>query len=176
MTGQELVRRASAHLGQAYQLGAAADLEDPHYAGPWACADFVSWCVYQTHGLKLGLTVAGHPYSGAWIRWAEDPANAIDLEAAYDTPGAILVRRPHHYGSGHVAISDGQGGTVEARGQRYGVVRARGRGRVWDLAGLPVRTETPAVLQGADSGRSFSRCAGLGEGYGRTVSPHPAQD
>ncbi len=92
MTGQELVRRASAHLGQAYQLGAAADLEDPDYAGPWDCADFVSWCVYHTHGLKLGLTVAGHPYSGAWIRWAEDPANAIDLEAAYDTPGAILVR------------------------------------------------------------------------------------
>lgn len=136
MTGEYLVRCALNHVGEAYQLGAAADLDDPHYAGPWDCADFVSWCVVQTYGVKLGLTPAGHPYSGAWISWAEDPAHALALEQAYDTPGAILVRRAHHYGAGHVAISDGEGGTIEARGARYGVVRAKGRGRVWDLGGV----------------------------------------
>ena len=136
MTGEDLVQRALRHLGETYQLGAAADLEDPDYAGPWDCADFVSWCAYQTFGVKLGLTSAGHPYSGAWINWAEDTANALPLEQAYQTPGAILVRRPHHFGAGHVAISDGEGGTIEARGARYGVVRAKGYGRVWDLAGV----------------------------------------
>lgn len=138
MTGADLVQRALRHLGEAYQLGAAADLEDPDYGGPWDCADFVSWCVYQTFGVKLGLTSAGHPYSGVWIHWAEDPAHSVPLEQAYQTPGAILVRRPHHYGAGHVAISDGEGGTIEARGARYGVVRAKGRGRIWDLAGVIV--------------------------------------
>ncbi len=137
MTGDNLVQCASRHIGEVYQLGAAAELENPDYAGPWDCADFVSWCVYQTFGVKLGLTAAGHPYTGAWIKWAEDPDHALPLEDAYQTPGAILVRRAHHYGAGHVAISDGRGGTIEARGQRYGVVRAKGRGRVWDLAGLP---------------------------------------
>jgi cell wall-associated NlpC family hydrolase len=136
MTGDDLVQRAIRHIGEPYQLGAAADLDDPDYAGPWDCADFVSWCVYQTYGLKLGLTLAGHPYSGAWISWAEGSANALPLERAYQTPGAILVRRAHHYGAGHVAISDGEGGTIEARGTRYGVVRAKGRGRVWDLSGV----------------------------------------
>ncbi|WP_306015295.1 CHAP domain-containing protein [Oceanicaulis sp. MMSF_3324] len=136
MTGEDLVQHASRHVGEAYQLGAVADFDDPHYAGPWDCADFVSWCVYQTFGVRLGLTAAGHAYSGAWIGWAETPANALALEVAHDTPGAILVRRAHHYGAGHVAISDGRGGTIEARGVRYGVVRAKGRGRIWDLAGL----------------------------------------
>lgn len=138
MTGADLVQQALSHLGEAYQLGAAADLEDPDYAGPWDCADFVSWCVYQTFGVKLGLTSAGHPYSGAWINWAEEPANSVSLEQAFQTAGAILVRRAHHYGAGHVAISDGGGGTIEARGARYGVVRAKGRGRIWDLGGVIV--------------------------------------
>ncbi|WP_022700537.1 CHAP domain-containing protein [Oceanicaulis alexandrii] len=133
MTGDDLVHIASAHIGEAYRLGAVVALEDPDYAGPWDCADFVSWCVYQAYGIKAGLTPAGHPYSGAWIVHAENPAHALSVEAAFETPGAVLVRRPHHYGAGHVAISDGAGGTIEARGERYGVVRAKGRGRVWDL-------------------------------------------
>ncbi|WP_439635787.1 CHAP domain-containing protein [Oceanicaulis sp.] len=133
MTGNDLVRIASAHIGEAYHLGAVAEMDNKDYAGPWDCADFVSWCVYQAYGVKAGVTSAGHPYSGAWITHAENPAHALTVEAAFETPGAVLVRRPHHYGAGHVAISDGQGGTIEARGQRYGVVRAKGQGRVWDL-------------------------------------------
>lgn len=132
-SGLDLLRIARAHIGEPYQLGARAPFDDPDYAGPWDCAEFVSWCAYQVYGRKFGVTMHGDPYSGAWIALAEHPAHTLSVAEAMARPGAVLVRRAHHFGAGHVAISDGAGGTVEARSARAGVVAARAVGRIWDL-------------------------------------------
>jgi len=138
MKGEDVLIRARAHLGQAYALGAVAELDNPDYAGPWDCADFVTWCVWQAYGVLCGVTSAGHPFSGAWITYAEQAEQAFTPDDALHRPGAILIRRPGAGLSGHVAFSDGCGGTVEARGRRYGVTQAPARGRVWHLAcGVP---------------------------------------
>ena len=49
---------------------------------------------------------------------------------------------------GHIVVSDGTGGTVEAMGKAYGVRRGRVAGRVWDtgvlVPGLSYADATPA--------------------------------
>ena len=45
------------------------------------------------------------------------------MEQALQTRGALLFR------DGHVAISLGNGRTIEARGRNYGVTQANGSGR-----------------------------------------------
>jgi len=54
VTGKEMVRRALEHLGERYVLGAIAPKNDPAWDGPWDCAEFVSWCVYQLAGMLYG--------------------------------------------------------------------------------------------------------------------------
>src|SRR5262245_19150906 len=56
--------------------------------------------------------------------------SAADKSAA--TGCCILLRFPPGPGEmGHIAICDGKGGTVEAKGRRYGVVADTVHGRTW---------------------------------------------
>lgn len=50
-------------------------------------------------------------------------AKGIGVREAINTPGALL------YFPGHIAVSLGNGGTIEARGEAYGVVEATAEGR-----------------------------------------------
>ncbi len=133
--GGEVLEIARRHVGERYVFGARADLRNPDYRGPWDCAEFCTWVVYQAYGVVFGTTSANDPFSGAWIDQARERDCEITLDEAVRTPGAILIRKPVHTGVGHVAFSDGEGGTVEARGTRYGVVEAGvfEPGRKWDL-------------------------------------------
>ena len=133
MTGSQLVQLAAKKRGQKYVLGARAPLSDPAYSGPWDCAEFVSWAAYQATGQKIGCTESGDPYTGAWA--AIKPT--IPLEQAYKTPGAVLVRKPRPGHMGHVALSDGKGGTIEAHSKALGVGQ---------FAGAAQREWTSAVL------------------------------
>lgn len=136
MTGQDIVELARHHLGEPYAYGARAPLTDPEYQGPWDCAEFASWCVYQTYQLRFGLTVYGDPYSGAWIEHGRRRAAEIRPALAQSLAGAFFLRAPQPGRPGHVAISDGQGGTVEALNRSKGVVLGTALGRHWDAACL----------------------------------------
>lgn len=139
----ELVELARTRTGQDYELGADVPLDDHEYAGPWDCAEFLSWLVYQKTRRLIGCVDNGvavalaEPYSGGW---AADARNGIlgrtTIEAALATPGVALIRRPLRGRIGHVALSDGLGGTVEAHSRKHGVSAHRITGRVWDFAGL----------------------------------------
>lgn len=132
--GEDVLKTAEAHLGEPYVLGARAELDNADYKGPWDCAEFASWCVFQTYGVLFGTTQYGagpDPYSGAWIEQARAASMLVGANEAAHTPGAVLLRARGAGLIGHVAISDGTGGTIEARGSRYGVVRAPAAGRLW---------------------------------------------
>lgn len=133
--GHEVLEIARRHLGERYVLGARAELNNPNYKGPWDCAEFCTWVVFQAYKITFGTTVYGDPFSGAWIEDAHEHDTVISVEDAVRRPGAILLRRSVHTGTGHVAFSDGKGGTVEARGSKYGVVEAGvyEPGRKWDF-------------------------------------------
>lgn len=168
-TGASLVALLGTRVGEAYHLGWRVDLDDPDYHGrphgspipaqderAWDCAELVSWGVLHAHGVVLGVAVgsglARDPYTGHWA--ADVDAGRVERVSVTDAiaiPGAILLRRPGTPGaSGHVAVSDGTGGTVEAMGTAYGVVRGHSTGRRWDdgilIRGVTYDRTRPPVL------------------------------
>ncbi|HWJ74432.1 MAG TPA: glycosyl hydrolase 108 family protein [Kaistia sp.] len=141
-TGMGLLERARKHIGEKYQnIRVPKDAAD--WRGPWDCAEFVSWLVYQEGGILYGcLNNNAQPaiadaYTGAWKRDSLSIGKRVSVEQAAATPGAFLLRYPPVDGEmGHIVVSDGQGGTVEAKGTLYGVVADKVSGRRWDVGVL----------------------------------------
>lgn len=155
-TGDAILGLARKHLGQAYVLGARAPMANPNWAGPWDCAEFVSWCVYQATGVLYGTEPRDNPvladaFTGFWAQQAQAQGHAIRVEDAAGIAGAAVVRRPRAGLIGHIVISDGQGGTVEAHSKARGVIEGTLSGRRWDLGVLVpgvdyLRGEAPVQL------------------------------
>lgn len=139
-TGLQLLRLAEAHLGEKYE-NVLVPKDNPNWHGPWDCAEFASWVVFQKTGRLCGCTnnnanpAVAEAYSGAWVDDVDNGVLVSTTEDDADTcAGVVLIRKPPAPGTmGHIAISDGRGGTVEAAGVRLGVRRDKVRGRVWDL-------------------------------------------
>ncbi len=137
MNGIDVIGIATPHVGERYVLGSNVPLNDASYRGPWDCAEFVSWCAYQAYGFVFGAygtnPATADPYSGKWYEDARDAGTLISVDDALGTPGAYLVRRPGSFGLkiGHIAISLGDGRSVEARSAATGVVIANASGRSW---------------------------------------------
>lgn len=137
-TGAGLVRRAREHLGEEYRH-VVAPKNDPDWDGPWDCAEFISWLVYQETGVLYGCEGDGadpataDAYTGAWKRDLDRFGLRVSVEQAAGTVGGILLRYPPGSGGmGHIVLCDGKGGTIEAKGRRYGVVADTVQGRHWD--------------------------------------------
>jgi len=136
-TGKEMVSLALQHLGEPYDLGALAPKNDPSWNGPWDCAEFVSWCVYQTARKLYGCfnneaaPATADAYTGYWARDAEALGKRITVAEAARIAGAAVLRVGAKIG--HIVISDGQGGTVEAHSSNTGVIKHTLSGRRWDL-------------------------------------------
>jgi hypothetical protein len=138
ITGESLLQLAATRLGEKY-VNVLVPKDNPNWHGPWDCAEFVSWVVYQKlHVLYGCIDNHGNPattesYSGAWVRDAENGTLPATSQAtANTTAGIILLRRPPLPGTmGHVAISDGKGGTIEAAGTGLNVKRGKVEGRQW---------------------------------------------
>lgn len=144
----QIIAAARSRIGQRYVLGARAVYSQSSYAGPWDCAELVTWACYQATGILYGVTPSGDAYSGAW---AAEPRERISAQVAAATPGAVLIRRPGAAGQiGHVAISLGRGATVEAHSTRHGVIESTAIGRRWDsgllLPGLAYQLQGPMLL------------------------------
>ncbi|MDM9628512.1 peptidoglycan-binding domain-containing protein [Rhizobium sp. S152] len=138
-TGAGLLKRAREHIGQPYQ-NVLVPKDRADWNGPWDCAEFVSWVVYQEAQLLYGCTddtsdpSVAEAYTGAWRHDAQTLGVRVSVEEAASTVGGIVLRYPPGPGKmGHIAICDGKGGTVEAKGRRYGVVADVVSGRQWDV-------------------------------------------
>ena len=141
-TGIDLLRLAQQRVGDRYLLGAKVPKNNAHWTGPWDCAEFASWCVFQVSGVLFGCNQNRDPdtadaYTGHWRRDAKAVACTVPLVTAKSTPGAFLLRYPAARLIGHIAISDGSGGTVEAHSSATGVIQGRADGRRWDTGVIP---------------------------------------
>ena len=73
-TGQDFLKKGAPHIGEKYVLGALAPKGNCSWKGPWDCAEFISWCVYQVTGKLYGCNNNhGNPdkadaYTGYWQR------------------------------------------------------------------------------------------------------------
>ncbi|WP_426561271.1 transglycosylase SLT domain-containing protein [Angustibacter sp. McL0619] len=106
--------------GDRYVMGANARLNDPNPKA-FDCAELTRWAAHQA-GAKLP--------DGSWMQFLKlkQQGMLIPVDEAVHTPGALLFRfssEPRPGGlrpdESHVAISLGDGKTIEARGHAYGV-------------------------------------------------------
>lgn len=136
-TGKEIVKLALEHVGEEYVLGILVPKDNAAWDGPWDCAEFVSWCVYQTAKVLYGCDHdQGNPatadaYTGFWGRDARTIGRQISVAEAARLAGAAVLRLGPKMG--HIVISDGQGGTVEAASTNTGVICHTLSNRRWDM-------------------------------------------
>lgn len=142
-TGADVVALARTRIGEKY-VNVLVPKDDANWHGPWDCAEFASWLVYQVAGVLYGCTddtanpATADAYTGAWKTDASTKGRMVSVSEAAGTPGAFLLRYPPAPGEmGHIAVSDGQGGTIEAAGSSTGVVAGKVSGRRWDTGVLP---------------------------------------
>lgn len=101
------VALAEKQAGDRYVFGAETRLADPDPSA-FDCSELVEWAAYQV-GVKI---VDGSQNQRRVCKGYKQ----LTLAQAAATRGALL------FTSGHVAISRGDGTTIEARGRKYGVV------------------------------------------------------
>jgi hypothetical protein len=136
--GKELVSLALTRLGEEYILGALAPKNNAGWHGPWDCAEFVSWLIFQTTGRLYGCQnnhsnpAVADAYTGYFNRDAGTIGIKIPVSKAAATPGAFLLRVAVPDLPGHIVVSDGSGGTVEAHSRADGVIRGKINNRRWD--------------------------------------------
>lgn len=141
-TGNDLLALAAQHLNERYVLGAMVPKDNAGWKGPWDCAEFASWCLFQVCGELFGCDQNRNPatadaFTGYWQRDAKAAHCTVPVLVAKSTPGAFLLRYPAPSLIGHIAISDGSGGTVEAHSHNTGVIKGVVDGRRWDIGVLP---------------------------------------
>ncbi|MEY9857846.1 hypothetical protein ABH935_003459 [Catenulispora sp. GAS73] len=115
---QEFLHAAVAQTGDQYIYGANADFNNPHPSA-FDCSDLVQWATHRV-GISMPRT-ASEQYE-----FLKHGGHVIPVDQAVHTPGALLFNfssnpddgQPAH---GHVAISLGDGKTMEALGPAYGV-------------------------------------------------------
>lgn len=141
-SGQDLLKKAAAHVGEAYNFGVVVPKDNSAWKGPWDCAEFASWCVFQVAGRLYGCDnnaanpVKADAFSGHWQRDASIIGRTVSIAIAAQTPGAAILRFPQPNHIGHVVFSDGKGGTVEAHSTAKGLIRSTLSGRRWDAGVL----------------------------------------
>ena len=140
-TGEDLLRVATRHVGESYLLGVIAPKNNGQWNGPWDCAEFTSWVVFQASGILYGCNNNTNPaladaFTGFWHRDVLSVGRRIDVETAASIPGAAVLRTPQPGLIGHIVFSDGKGGTREAHSRSTGVIRGKLSGRRWDMGVL----------------------------------------
>lgn len=161
-TGHDLVSLARRHVGEQYSFGAKVPKANSQWRGPWDCAEFASWCVFQLTGQLFGCRPsAGDPdiadaYTGFWMSDANTTRCLVTVGEAVATRGAFLLRAPESGTIGHVAISLGDGETLEAHSTNRGVIQAKADGRRWSTGvlvpgiavdrGVPSPPRRPALV------------------------------
>ena len=139
ITGDLLVQLAREHLGERYVFGVLVPKDNANWQGPWDCAEFVSWVVFQIAATlygcdrEHGAPATADAFTGFWDRDARTRGQIISIEQAARTPGAALLRVPQVGATGHIVISDGTGGTVEAHSPSDGVRQLLVEKRRWDM-------------------------------------------
>lgn len=141
-TGIGMLKLARQHIGEKY-ANVLVPKNNPNWRGPWDRAEFMSWLVFQDSGILYGCInnnsnpATADAYTGSWQADSLTRGTRISVSQAAGTPGAILLRFPPEPGAmGHIVLSDGTGGTVEAKGVQFGVVEDTIHGRRWDTGVL----------------------------------------
>lgn len=129
-SARSLVSLLLRHQGERYHFGAIAPKDDPDYRGPWDCAEFVAWGIYQVTGHYVGCRGRRHnAYTGYFAQDLPRWGTEIPENEAAELIGAVALRPPRKGRIGHIVVSRGGGRTIEAASSRLGVTSRNFRGR-----------------------------------------------
>lgn len=141
-TGADLLELARQHIGEKYD-NVLVPKNNANWTGPWDCAEFMTWLVFQTAGFLYGcLDNNAKPdgadaYTGAWRDDSNRLGRRVPYQRAAAIVGGIVLRYPPRPGRmGHIALCDGTGGTVEARGHELGIAVGTVHMRRWNTGVL----------------------------------------
>ena len=129
--GKDIVQLASLQIGKAYIFGA----EDEGNPNPKAfdCSELVQWVCEQ---LKVNPAMVDGAVNQ--LAHCQHHGLTITVDESRRIPGALVfMRDPDTKRIHHVAISDGMGNTVEARGKDFGVGRWSWRKGFTDAGKIP---------------------------------------
>jgi cell wall-associated NlpC family hydrolase len=126
-TATEFVNTALSQVGKPYAYGAEAAPSNPNPSS-FDCSELVQWAANRV-GLSSFPDGSGPQYA-----YCRQKGTLIDVSRAEHIKGALLFMGVA--GSQHVAISLGDGRTVEARGTAYGTGEFSASGRNWSGAAL----------------------------------------
>src|SRR5690606_39072360 len=112
--------------------------------------ELASWCLYRATRIIFGARprtdpMLADPFTGFWAEDAEAAERElggviVPVEQAARVAGAFVLRKPSTIRRvGHIVISDGAGGTVEAMSAQHGVRRGSLSNRIWDYGILVPR-------------------------------------
>lgn len=156
VNGKEFVKLARKHVGERYVLGTLVPKDNWEWKGPWDCSEFASWLVYQVSEELYGCDnnsrspSSADAYTGFWGRDVKAIGIKVSVDQAARTPGAFVLRAPLPGAIGHIVVSDGEGGTIEAHSSRRGVIEAELSQRTWDtgilIPGVNYEEESPVEL------------------------------
>lgn len=133
---KSIVKLAEDQKGDAYVFGAEVSKSDPN-PKKFDCSELVEW-VCARHDVEPVMP------DGAIYQYehCRKHGTTITVAKAIKTYGALLFRISSS--GNHVAISRGDGTTIEAKGKAFGVGIFSAEGRGWTHAGL-----IPGVKYGA---------------------------
>jgi cell wall-associated NlpC family hydrolase len=151
--------------GDRYLFGVECKIADPDPKS-FDCAELVEWGCGR---LKLDPRMP----DGSWLQaqHCRKRGTLIKVSQAIHTQGALLF----HFAGGdpfgrsrpsmaHVAVSLGNGSTIEARGRKYGVNCFEASGRGWTHA---------ARIPGLDYRRTTKKVPGTPDGWYRYITQPP---
>ncbi|MBZ4421008.1 peptidoglycan-binding protein [Myxococcus sp. RHSTA-1-4] len=121
-TAESFVQKALSQQGDRYIFGAEVNLNDPNPKA-FDCSELVQWAAHQAGVSIPDGTMNQLPH-------CQKKGTTISVAEALRTRGALLFR------PGHVAISLGDGRTIEAKGRAYGVGIFNANGRGWTTGAL----------------------------------------
>ncbi len=138
---ETVVGLALAQQGDRYVGNAEASPADPN-PSEFDCSELVEWAC-----ARAGVTPTMP--DGSWIqqRWCKSQGQIVSVDQAIATRGALLFNHRDDAGNpvdpgptcpphAHVAISLGDGRTIEAMGTKFGVLVASARNRSWTAGAL----------------------------------------
>jgi cell wall-associated NlpC family hydrolase len=128
-TAKEYVDLLLAQEGDSYEWGAKPDPDDPD-PEEGDCSGYVAWAAN-----RLGVRPRFPHGSVVQFDHCRNHETIIPVQEAIDTLGALLFRISRKRGN-HVATSLGDGRTIEAKGEKFGVVIDTVENRGWTAGAL----------------------------------------
>jgi cell wall-associated NlpC family hydrolase len=118
----QIVALALQQAGKAYVYGAQASPSDPNPRA-FDCSELVQWSCARC-GIKDCPRTSEQQQA-----WCSQHGTLISIQEGINTKGALLFQ------PGHVAISLGNGRTIEAMNEKDGIRQGNANGRGWTAAG-----------------------------------------